>query len=278
MTSDGNITIRSGIGTINIQDDGNTGAGAQSQVIFKDSAGTNQAKVGMLSNINSDLYIDNQASGNIIFTTSGNNRIQIDPSGHLTPTTDDAYDLGTSSLQWRNGYFDGTVNCDGLDVAASITCDGITSDGDMNINTGSGGLFIRDSNSNGNASTVYIEGKDSNNSAKWQVGSLSTSNQDIYIKNIVNGQINFATANSDRMFLTSAGHLVPNGGNNYDLGDSTNRWRNVYTNDLNLSNEGGANDVDGTWGSWTIQEGEDDLFLLNRRNGKKYKFNLTEVN
>jgi len=44
-----------------------------------------------------------------------------------------------------------------------------------------------------------------------------------------------------------------------------------------MSNEGSANDVDGTWGSYTIQEGEDDLFLLNRRNGKKYKFNLTEV-
>ena len=38
------------------------------------------------------------------------------------------------------------------------------------------------------------------------------------------------------------------------------------------------NSVDGTWGSYTIQEGENDLFLLNNRNGKKYKFNLTEVN
>ena len=27
----------------------------------------------------------------------------------------------------------------------------------------------------------------------------------------------------------------------------------------------------------TIQEGESDLFLINKRNGKKYKFNLTEV-
>ena len=56
------------------------------------------------------------------------------------------------------------------------------------------------------------------------------------------------------------------------------RVRNIYTNDMNLSNEGSANDVDGTWGSYTIQEGEDDLFLINRRSGKKYKFNLTEVN
>ena len=47
--------------------------------------------------------------------------------------------------------------------------------------------------------------------------------------------------------------------------------------DLQLSNEGSKNDVDGTWGNYTIQEGESDLFLINKRNGKKYKFNLTEV-
>ena len=74
-----------------------------------------------------------------------------------------------------------------------------------------------------------------------------------------------------------AGHAVPSTNNTYDLGSSSLRWRNVYTNDLNLSNEGSTNDVDGTWGNYTIQEGEDDLFLINRRNGKKYKFNLTEV-
>ena len=38
----------------------------------------------------------------------------------------------------------------------------------------------------------------------------------------------------------------------------------------------GGNDVDGTWGDYTIQEGENDLFLLNRRNGKKFKFMLQE--
>ena len=63
----------------------------------------------------------------------------------------------------------------------------------------------------------------------------------------------------------------------YDLGTSSYRWRNIYTNDLNLSNEGGANDVDGTWGDYTIQEGESDLFLINKRSGKKFKFMLQEV-
>ena len=47
--------------------------------------------------------------------------------------------------------------------------------------------------------------------------------------------------------------------------------------DLNLSNKGKSNDVDGSWGDYTIQEGESDLFLINNRSGKKFKFNLTEV-
>ena len=78
--------------------------------------------------------------------------------------------------------------------------------------------------------------------------------------------------------IWGGGTFYPLSDNAYDLGSSSNRWRNVYTTDLQLSNEGSQNDVDGTWGSYTIQEGEDELFLINRRNGKKYKFNLTEVN
>ena len=71
--------------------------------------------------------------------------------------------------------------------------------------------------------------------------------------------------------------IFPETNNLYDLGTNSKRWANIHTNDLNLSNEGGKNDVDGTWGQYTIQEGENDLFLINRRNGKRYKFNLTEV-
>ena len=75
-----------------------------------------------------------------------------------------------------------------------------------------------------------------------------------------------------------AENIIPDADNTRDLGASGTRWANLYTGDLDLSNEGRANDVDVTWGSFLIQEGEEDLFLINRRSGKKYKFNLTEVN
>ena len=89
-----------------------------------------------------------------------------------------------------------------------------------------------------------------------------------------NGSKKFETALHG---LTSSGHIYPSTDNSYDLGSTSLRWRDIYTNDLHLSNEGSSNDVDGSWGDWTIQEGESDLFLKNNRSGKKYKFNLTEV-
>ena len=85
------------------------------------------------------------------------------------------------------------------------------------------------------------------------------------------------TDGSNKFNLDQTGHLLPGSNNSQDLGSSSSRWRNVYSNDLNLSNEGSSNDFDGSWGDWTIQEGESDLFLKNNRSGKKYKFNLTEV-
>ncbi len=87
----------------------------------------------------------------------------------------------------------------------------------------------------------------------------------------------FSNNNVQRLVMDSSGHFTPAVNNTVDLGSTALRWRNVFTNDLQLSNEGNPNEVDGTWGQYTIQEGEHDLFLINRRSGKRYKFNLTEV-
>ena len=78
--------------------------------------------------------------------------------------------------------------------------------------------------------------------------------------------------------LTVSGNILPNANGTRDLGASGTRWANIYSSDLDLSNQAkGANSVDGTWGSYLIEEGEDHLFLTNRRSGKKYRFVLEEV-
>lgn len=93
--------------------------------------------------------------------------------------------------------------------------------------------------------------------------------------NIFQGTQSFAT-------LTATGigsSLVPTAASTYDLGSTTAAWRHVYTSDLHLSNEKheSGNVVDGTRGNWTIQEGEEVLYIINNKNGKRYKFNLEEV-
>jgi len=112
--------------------------------------------------------------------------------------------------------------------------------------------------------------------------SIETNNGESAIKCVANAQVELYHNNNLKLQTESSGvsvqgNLTPQANNSYDLGSSSYRWANVYTNDLHLSNEGHTNDVDGTWGNWTIQEGESDLFLKNNRSGKKYKFNLTEV-
>ena len=84
-------------------------------------------------------------------------------------------------------------------------------------------------------------------------------------------------ASASDVSVTAGKHLQPVTTNTTDLGASTKRWRVIYTNDLELSNKGSQNSVDGTWGDWTLQEGENDIFMINNRTGKKFKINMTEV-
>ena len=117
---------------------------------------------------------------------------------------------------------------------------------------------------------------------------IQADNDDTMAKFIEDGAVELYHDNSKKLqtashgvdifgLLQVQGNCAPSADNTYDLGTSSERWRNLYTTDLQLSNEGKVNDVDGTWGNYTIQEGESDLFLINNRSGKKYKFNLTEV-
>ncbi|GIR27583.1 MAG: hypothetical protein CM15mP42_05330 [Methanobacteriota archaeon] len=176
------------------------------------------------------------------------------------------------------------------DGGTTVTAEsGITFDGTTFASTGLA-TFNGGTQNGGNDATVYITATTDND---WglTVNKLngSATNYGIQIK--AGGSASHAFyivgGGSEKFRIGGAGniekvsHIYPSSNNSFDLGSSSVRWRNIYTQDLQLSNEAkkdeGGNDVDGTWGSYTIQEGESDLFLINKRNGKKYKFNLTEV-
>ena len=99
-----------------------------------------------------------------------------------------------------------------------------------------------------------------------------------YLKTNSGGNMYFYHGSTNFMYYSSTA-LVPGADNSRDLGSTSLRWRNIYTTDLHLSNEGKeeGNQVDGTTGNWTIQEGEEHLYIINNKNGKKYKFALEEI-
>ena len=102
---------------------------------------------------------------------------------------------------------------------------------------------------------------------------------------------------------TMVSHILPDTDDTYDLGSAEFKIRDAYisdstihmgdeatiksegtaivvqdlkTGDLHLDNtQRAGNSVDGTNGSWTFQEGAEDMYLLNNVTGKKYKINLT---
>ena len=200
--------------------------------------------------------ICNAASQNVEMRHGGNKKAET-VSGGFTVT-------GTCTATSFAGDGSNLTNL----PASGIPASGGTFTGDVGFSGGAGAATINA------GSDIRLTNGDwtGENAAKIQHHSNY-----LYIQGGSNGFFFRSSGGSNRWIINSSGHFLPNANNTYDIGSTSNRIRNIYSNDLSLSNEGSSNDVDGTWGSYTIQEGADDLFLINRRNGKKYKFNLTEV-
>ena len=78
----------------------------------------------------------------------------------------------------------------------------------------------------------------------------------------------YATGPQWRSMIDINGHFVPAVNNTLDLGSTSFRWRNIYTQDLHLSNG---------IGDYTIVEGEENLYLVNNKTNKSFKFALIAV-
>ena len=229
-------------------DKANFGTNNDLQLFYDANDGANRIRSGVA---NTNIYIE--GVGNEANT----------PYIYLNPRRDQT-GLSVKANQGVELYYDNSKKFE-------TTTNGFKTQGSGQVNVligstdGSGVYLLLDGDSNGDGS-----GGDYSYIGMTTQGVLQ-------IHNLKNEDLEFATNSITRARFTSSGHFVPHSNNTYDLGSTGARWRNIYTNDLNLSNEGSSNDVDGTWGSFTIQEGAEDLFLVNKRNGKKYKFNLTEV-
>ena len=79
--------------------------------------------------------------------------------------------------------------------------------------------------------------------------------------------------------ITASGNIEPGTNDAFDLGASGNVWRNIYTGDLHLNNEHKekGNIVDGSKGSWTLQEGSDNIYLINNKSNEKFRLKLEKI-
>ena len=238
-------------------------------ISFVDSTGTNNNRATFGASNDMAIYHDGSNSriketgtGHLILSSNGNGvLVQSDNGQNLAKfLTGGASELYYNYSKKLETTADGVI----LNGAADISH---SSADNLQVGTGSGS----------NGVTIY-SGSDSNGSFYFADGSSGNAAYRGFIEYSHSSDfMSFGSGGVTAAYFDNSGHFLPISNNSKNLGSTSKRWANVYTNDLHLSNVGHTNDVDGTWGDWTIQEGESDLFLKNNRSGKKYKFNLTEV-
>ena len=121
----------------------------------------------------------------------------------LVPSTDDARDLGTSTLQWRNLHLDGTANIDAL----------VADTADINAGTIDGATIGANSASTGAFTTIN-----------------ASSNVTVSGDTSLEGNVDLGNATSDTITATGRfdSDLVPSTDDARDLGTSSLQWRNLF--------------------------------------------------
>ena len=237
------------------------------------------------------------SNGNIAITPNGSGKVILDGLSH--PTSDGSAGQFLKTDGGGNLSFDTVVgttinnNADNRIITGSGSAN--TLDGETGLTYTSGtmaqasGDFTLDV---GGDIILDADGGDIRlKDAGTEFGNIENSSSDLQIKAsiqdkdiIFRGDDGGSGINALVLDMSEGGtaifnsHVLPATDDAVDLGSSSKQWRDIYTGDINLNNtKTRDNEVDGTRGSWTIQEGENDLFILNRLNGKKYKFKLEEM-
>ena len=230
--------------------------------------------------------------GNVTGNLTGN--VQGDVTGDLTGNADTATSATNSTNSSHVLVTDNeSANEENLitfveNAQSSTGNHGLEMDGDLTYNAFTGTLSATNFNGSGlnmtdvAAASVLVTSTNNTNATHYMVFSDSVSGQEtMRTDNTLqyNPSLNKLTTNGPIDVSDITCHnILPELNNNYNLGSNTQRFANIFSADLQLSNvHANPNIVDGTKGDWTLQEGEHDIFMINNITGKKYKINLTEV-
>ena len=298
--SGGQVNVNPGSGNANLQL--KSGSGSVYQTIsFKASDNTQISYITSWSG--GTLFLNGTST--IVSSIAGTEISEIASTG-FHPRTDSARDLGLNAKRWRNVYAD-TLYGDGSNLTGIsgvtinnnadnrvITGSGTaaTLNGESNVIIDSSGRLLIGTTTEGHPAGDKITVADSGN-AGITIRSGTTSNGALYFSDGTSGAaeyrggvvyhhdgnyLRFYTNGTERFRIDAAGQVLPGTDDSQNLGSSSKRWANIYAADMHFSNKGKTNDVDGTWGDWTLQEGEDSVYMINNRTGKKYAITMKEVN
>ena len=262
---------RVGVGTINP---------AAKLHVYNNAGGDATDKASMLSEAVMKLQPHTTNSTNMLFAqVDGGSSMGIQVTNG--PATAN-WDLSLSPFGGRVGI--GTVAPDSqlhiksvADVGDAILT--IEADADDNVEHDNPQIhFLTD----GGLRTAAISGGNATHEGSGtNANALNLQSQTIRLMTSTNQDFDNAV---ERMRIESTGqtvftgNVVPDANGTRSLGTNSVRWGDIYTSDLHLSNEAkGPNEIDGTTGNWTVQEGEDHLYIVNNKSGKKYKFSLEEI-
>ena len=275
VDAQGRITAAAN-GTIAQAEIANDAVGADqlaSNAVVNDSVASNAAIAG------SKLADNSISLAKLEHGTSSNNGKFLRANNGADPTFET---VSTDLVADTTPQLGGNLDCNGNNISLDNNNQiNLGTDNDLILkvtdtnstitHNGTGQLFI---SAEGTDEDIYLSATDDiflrPNSTNNGIKVIGAGAVELYHSN----SIKFAT---DSTGVSITGKCNPAANNSHDLGTTSLRWANVYTHDLHLSNKGQQNDVDSTWGDYTIQEGHEDLFLINNRTGKKFKFNLTEV-
>jgi hypothetical protein len=213
------------------------------------------------------ITMGDAATDNVVFGA--------DVNSSIIPNTDDTYDLGSASQEWRDLYLDGTAHIDTLDVDANATVAGTL--GVTGIATFTDDIIIGDGKTIGSASDVDAITIASNGQVtltQTLIGTELDISGDIDVAGTANldivdidGAVNMATTALVTGVLTTTATQVATGGitsgsnivsdtdSTDDLGTTSVRWANLFVDGITATDQitatGFTGTLDGILGSGT---------------------------
>lgn len=170
---------------------------------FEGYAASSWGSLGGVIDVDQDTKITAESAAGqdedvLTFFTAGTAQVVI-ADGALRPVTDNDVDLGTSSLEFKDAFFDGTVTTDALTVSGTSTLAGTTF-GDNDI-TNVGDIQLDSITGDGDTNT-----------------SITFSGSDVIT----------ITAGGDTQVTFNNGSILPTTDDDIDLGSSSAEFKDLY--------------------------------------------------